>query len=115
VKSDEDEFGPITPGNMVEWLRQEIRDISKATELRLQDATDFVTAFATGKISEEQLSNRLSIYHDRWGEEPIPGVRTDDKMTNEDIIQRLDNALPKSVRETIKKKLGTTSGQGHRR
>jgi hypothetical protein len=115
VKSDNDEFGPLTPAQMVQWLQQEIRDISRSAELRIQDATDFVTAYATGALSEEQMSNRLSIYHDRWGDSPIPGVLTDGKMTNEEIIRRLDNAQRKTTRETSRRSRNHPSEGGHSR
>jgi hypothetical protein len=85
----------------VNWLEGEIRDISREAELRIQDATDFVTAYAMGKLSEEQMNRRRSIYLSRWGEPAPAGLFTTDKMSNEEILRRLDKSLPKAVQESI--------------
>jgi hypothetical protein len=115
VKSETDEFGPITPADMVQWLQQELRDLSKATELRTQEATGFVTDFALGKISEEKMMKLKSVYTSRWGDSPIPGVMTDEGMTNEEIMKRLDDALPATVRETVRRNLGKSNPSAHKR
>jgi len=39
----------LTPTDLRQWLNQEVRDVMKAAELRIKDATDFVTLYATGK------------------------------------------------------------------
>jgi hypothetical protein len=83
----------LTPDDMRNWLRQEVSELSKAMELRVQDATDFVTAYALGKLTPAQAQARLNRYQDRWGDEVIPGVSTDERMTNAEIIERLDQAL----------------------
>ncbi len=114
VKSETDEFGPITPADMVQWLQQEVRDLSRAMELRTQEATSFVTDFALGKISEEEMMKRKSIYTARWGDEVIPGVLTEEGMTNSEIMKRLDATLPKSVREDIRR-LENSNSQGRKR
>jgi hypothetical protein len=100
---ENDELGPLTPGDMVQWLQQEIRDLSRATELRIQEAAGFVTDFAMGKISEEQMMKRKLIYTSKWGDEVIPGVLTDENMTNEEITKRLVGALPRTVQEDIRR------------
>ncbi len=79
----------LTPEEMREWLRQELADLTKAMELRVQDATDFVTGYALGKLSPEQAMKRLSTYEYRWGDSPIQGVITDPAMTNEAILRQL--------------------------
>ena len=82
----------LTPDQMRNWLRQEIADLSKAMELRIRDATDFVTAYAVGEITAKEAAARLDGYLDRWGDDTIPGVKVTDRMTNEEIIQRSDKA-----------------------
>jgi hypothetical protein len=112
AKSDDDR---LTPEDMVGWLQQEIRDLSKATELRIKDATDFVTAYALGRITEEEMHNRRMAYLYRWGEDPIPGVVVQEGMTNEEVIKRLDAALPKTVRESVRRLLAKQEKPGHDR
>ena len=90
--TESEELGPLTPVDMAQWLRQEIREICKASELRIQDATDFVTGYLTGQFSEQQMEERRSIYNDRWGDSPLYAVGLNDRMTNEEIIRRLDRA-----------------------
>lgn len=99
-----DELGPITPADMVSWLKQELRDLSRATQLRTQDAVDFVTAFATGRISEKEVTERLSVYGSRWGD-AIPGLMTTENMTNEEIIRRLDGSVSGTSKERVWSKL----------
>jgi hypothetical protein len=89
ANSDEDE---LTPADLTSWLRQEIAELSKATELRLAEATDFVTAFAAGQITSDEAQSRLLRYQDRWGESPIFGVTVGEK-TNEEIVRELDHCL----------------------
>jgi len=97
-----DNPGSLTPQDMVHWLEGEIRDISKEAELRIQEATDFVTAYAMGKLSEKQMNLRRSIYLSRWGETNLGGLFTTNKMSNEEILRRLDKSLPKAIQESIK-------------
>jgi hypothetical protein len=92
----------LTPEDMRQWLQQEIRDLSKAVELRMQEATDLVAKYASGKLTREEAMEKWMRYHYRWGESPIPGVTTREGMTNEEILSRLDNALPSSVREILR-------------
>lgn len=100
IAPESDELGPLTPADMLNWLKQELRDMSKATELRTQDAVDFVTAFANGQISEKEVTKRLSAYGSRWGD-AIPGVMTTENMTNEEIIRRLDGSLSGTGEERV--------------
>ena len=102
----------LTPEDMRGWLKQEVRDLLKAMELRIQDATEFVTAYAVGEISEQEVRNRHSIYQYRWGDSPIPGVMTGEGMTNAEILKRLDDALPAVVRESIKRRSGKSDSTG---
>jgi hypothetical protein len=92
----ESEDNNLTPQEMQEWLQQELRDLTKAFELRVRDAADFVTAYALGNITVEQAMGRLSKYEDRWGDSPIRGVSVDEAMTNEQILKLLDERRERS-------------------
>jgi hypothetical protein len=80
----------LTREEMRQWLEQEVRDLTKATELRLSDATEFVMAYALGKMTATEAMERLTRYGNRWGDSPIPGVYTDKNMTDDEIIRRLE-------------------------
>src|ERR1035438_3550884 len=97
TKSNDD----LTPQDMRAWLQQEVRDLTKAFELRLKDATDFVTAYAVGELTPREAKERLGRYQYRWGDSPIPGVSTEESMTTREILRRLDAALPEEVQKSI--------------
>jgi hypothetical protein len=88
----------LTPDEMRAWLEQEVRDLTKSLELRVQDATDFVTAYCAGRISGREATARLRKYDTRWGD-PISGVNAQSDMTNEEIVARLDQFLAKERQE----------------
>src|ERR1039457_7188651 len=80
----------LSPADMRSWLQREVRELSKAFELRVKDATEFVTAYALGELMPEQANERMRRYIRKWGDSPIPGVVTNERMTNEEIEKRLD-------------------------
>jgi hypothetical protein len=90
----------ITPPQMREWLTDELRGLNKAVELRTKDATDFVTAYERGELTEEQMTARLDRYQSRWGDSPIRGVMVTDKMTDEEVLARLDKRWLKTVEDS---------------
>jgi hypothetical protein len=71
----------LSPDDMRQWLRQEIADSAKALELRLKEATAFVTAYGAGKITPEEANEKQWQYLQRWGE-PLPprGASTSDEQ-----------------------------------
>lgn len=74
---------------MSEWLKDEISDIRRAAELRIKDATDFVTAYAGG-ISRKKAEDLFFAYTQRWGD-VIPGVGyPPEDMSDEQILETLD-------------------------
>jgi hypothetical protein len=86
AESDDDS---LTPRDMRQWLQQEVLGVMKAAELRVKDATDFVTAYAVGEITPEQAMERLDRYQSRW-QEPIPGVAVAEGMSDEKILRARD-------------------------
>jgi hypothetical protein len=99
----------LTPDEMRDWLRQEIRDLTKAFELRINDATDFVTSYALGEITATDASNRLSAYQHQWGDSPISGVTVRDSMSNSEILKKQEEALPSAVRALNKRRSSPSS------
>lgn len=53
---------------------------------------------------------RLSTYQSRWGDSPIAGVSIVDGMTNQQILKRLDGAMPhvepRTPRTRVEEKTG---------
>jgi len=75
---------------MRDWLHQEIKNSAKALELRVREATDFVTAYSAGEISPEQADERHSHYLHRWGE-ALPGAFVSQGTTDEQILAKIDS------------------------
>jgi hypothetical protein len=75
--------------NTQNWLRNEIDDSAKAHELRIKEATDFVTAYALNELTPDQALDRFLRYGHRWGE-ALPGTYAYSHSTNEQIIQAID-------------------------
>jgi len=98
----------LTPDEMRDWLLQEVRDLTKAVDLRMRDATEFVTAYAVGKITQAEAMDRMSRYELRWGDSPIPGVTTNSKMADEEILRLIDEKWASRLR-------GPTLGRGNER
>jgi hypothetical protein len=104
-----DDGETYSPQDLRDWLRQEIRDLTKATELRLKDATDFVTAYAVGEIDAEEAARRLNRYQSRWGDSPIRGQATTEEMSNDEILKQIDASQPPIVREMLRRKASRQS------
>jgi hypothetical protein len=80
----------FTREELRQWLQREVGHVMKVAELRVIDATDFVTAYATGKMSAKEASERMSRYDRRWGEANLLGVMPEEGMTNEELLRRLN-------------------------
>ena len=79
---------PLTPQDMRLWLKQETLQVMRAAELRLLDATDFVTKYVAGEITREEANKRFSQYHGRWDDALNASV--DESMTNAEILRAHD-------------------------
>jgi hypothetical protein len=89
---DEDDF--LSPTELKSWLAQEAKDAAKALELRMKDATSFVTAYTNGEISSQEAASRLRQYDDRWGES-LPGTMAVEGASDKSILEALDRARQK--------------------
>ena len=100
---------------MRSWLRQELKDLSKAYELRLKEATELVTAYALGELTPEEADERNWRYHQRWGE-ALPGVSSTEAVTDEQILAAIDKArgsysTPRNIDERYRKLFGRSPDQ----
>jgi hypothetical protein len=71
--------------------RSEISDASKALELRIREATGFVTAYTFGKLNPKEADERHARFYHRWGES-LPGISVSEGMTDADILAAIDRA-----------------------
>jgi hypothetical protein len=87
----------LTPEELQSWLAQEIKDSAKAHELRVKDATKFVEEYRGGKISGEEVMERLHAYDRRWGE-ALSGASASEGLTDEMILNAIDRARRTGLR-----------------
>jgi len=88
-EGDIDDQYALTAEGIRGWLERERADIAKAAELRVAEAVSFVDAFASGKIRQDDLENRMRAYSRRWGE-ALPGVGRSRGLSDEEILRRID-------------------------
>jgi hypothetical protein len=78
-----------SPKEMTAWLQREITDTMKAAELRVRDATSFVSAYAAGEITREEAAERSHQFAKRWGD-VLPGVGRSEDLSDSEILKRID-------------------------
>jgi hypothetical protein len=81
----------LSPQEMRDWLAQEIKDSAKAHELRVKEATAFVTAYGSGEITANEAMRRMHEYDRRWGE-ALFGTNAGNNVTDQAIVERIDRA-----------------------
>jgi hypothetical protein len=91
--SDKEETGPgyLSPQDMQSWLVQEIKDAAKAFELRMREATGFVTKYALGELTAAEADEHHCRYYHRWGES-LPGLSASETVTDEMLLAAMDKA-----------------------
>lgn len=108
---DDDPFGTdfLTPDEMREWAQREMRDASKALDLRARELLDLVSAYSAGKITPEKADELQSRYHHRWAD-ALPtalGDIGDPPHTDEHILARVDKNVgafvtPREAHERVR-------------
>lgn len=86
---------PRNLNELLEWYGLEVEDVSKAAQLRIQEATKLIDDLAKGRISLEEASDRVGDYSDRWRDVFYRGVRHVRGMTDEQIYKAMDDKTPK--------------------
>ena len=105
-ENSKDESGYLSPQEMREWALQESRDSAKAHELRVKEATDLATAYASGEIDAQEADKRLKQYDRRWGE-ALFGTSAIGNASDEQIVQEIDKARSEAA--------ARSGGQSHPR
>jgi len=81
----------MSVADMRQWFAQEQRDLDKARELRIKEATGFVEAYARGELTPEAAMKRLIAYEDRWGS-PLGLASAYPHLSDEQILEIMDKA-----------------------
>jgi hypothetical protein len=89
---------PKNLNELLEWYSLEVEDVSKAAQLRIQEATKLMDDCARGKISLEEAAEGVYQYSDRWRDVFHRGVRHARGMTDEQIYKAMDEP-PRPNRE----------------
>lgn len=93
----------FAPEQAREWLRNEIHGVTKAAQLRLQEASELVNDYLSGKLTTEEAKNKLLFqYEARWGDSPIEGVPLDANMSDKRIIELRDEYRKKELQRRQK-------------
>lgn len=108
-QEDHDRAGTMSVKDMQGWLQEEIRDSAKAHELRVKDATEFVRAYAEGKLSPEQAMERMARHDARWGE-ALYGTSAIPGLSDEAILKTIDTARAESHDNEINVRLQKPPG-----
>jgi hypothetical protein len=83
--------------DLQQWLIDEVRDSTKALDLRLREATQLVADYSAGKISPEEATERFHRFDQRWGE-ALVGATASAGVSDEAILQRIDDARLRASR-----------------
>ena len=93
--------GVLSPSDLCKWLESQSTEVLKAAELRIRDATEFVTRYATGEMTAREAMVRFNKYSLRWPD-ALPGVtmwpidRETLQSTDEEILRRVDECIQDS-------------------
>jgi hypothetical protein len=109
AKSDDDN---LTPEDMRVWLHDEVMRLLKEADLRIKDATDFVVEYGVGNLTAAEAMHRMTQYQRRWGESNLIAVMSDEKMSNEEILRRLDSERSAILQEHWTKKEKGSESKG---
>jgi hypothetical protein len=92
--------------DMLDWLDWETANVMREAQLRIQDATEFTTRFASGRMGKEELDKRYSAYASRWPD-PLKGVADSRGMTDEAIYEAMARIGEKDVqsREELRRQI----------
>jgi hypothetical protein len=86
---------PKNFNELVEWYSHEVEDITRAAQMRIQEASAFVDDCGNRKISLEDARKRWAEYSDKWPD-PFPGGvgwtrgKSDDEINEEKARRRTE-------------------------
>jgi len=89
--------------DMEGWLQREIADVKRAAELRIKDATSFVTAYSRGEIASAEAAQLSHKYASRWGD-PLPGISRSQGLRDEEILDAIDETRARGLAQRVSRK-----------
>jgi hypothetical protein len=91
-------------------LKDEIREVMKAAELRVRALSEITTAYAAGELTPEQATDNYFRHMDKWGE-AFPGVRSVIGKSDEELLAMQEkSAGPYVTREENRKRYDAPFG-----
>jgi hypothetical protein len=99
----------LKPDEMRQWAEREIRDATKALELRKKEVTEIARAYSAGEITPEKADELHALYNHRWGES-LPGATVGDGLkSDEQLLADIDKAAgpfttPRKLNEEFRRR-----------
>jgi len=90
-EADSDQTEYLSPENLRQWLEAERKNLAKELELRLREASEFVTAYGLNQLTPKEADERYFRYQKRWGF-PLCGLNAADYSTDARLIGAIDNS-----------------------
>jgi hypothetical protein len=87
----EDSSNYLSAADMRDWAQRELKDVSKALELRLRELNDLVARYSAGELSAEKADELRDRYFHRWGES-LPGHSASENVSDEQLLAGVDAA-----------------------
>jgi hypothetical protein len=109
-KDGEEDY--LSVGDIRQWAQREVKEATKALELRKNELTDLVTAYAAGEITPQQADELHSRYCQRWGE-ALPGVVVLESLTDDQILAMIDRAVGNKGSTRFTERLRGKGGASH--
>jgi hypothetical protein len=106
---------PISVKDMKDALADEIREVMKDAQLRIQEFSALAAAYAAGEITPHEATDRYMEYKDKWGD-PLPGVKRSSKyLSDEEIVADMNKAFgPFTSREQTNRRPQPGAGKQDR-
>jgi hypothetical protein len=84
-----DQADLLSQDDLRNWLVQEIKDATKALELRVRDASALVMAHCAGETTLIEANDAFNRHFHRWGE-ALPGASVSEGALDAEIVKAID-------------------------
>ena len=105
----------VSVEEMKTYLKDEIREVRRAADLRIREFTDFTNAYAAGELTPEQAMDKFHRHMDKWGDS-FPGLMPhDSNLSDAQIIAGMEKGEESHMtREKARKRSDKVFGRGDR-
>jgi hypothetical protein len=80
---------PANLGELLEWHADEVEEVMRAAQLRLQDSTKIIRDYRRGEIDFGEAAERVDAHETRWGETFPAGITGNTRGKSDDEIRKL--------------------------